>query len=290
MLDQKLKGFIAYCKVAGFRDKSIETLSLRLNEFNKFLKSKRFKIIQSVTYAHLSAFVADYKSPSVHVKKARIWSLHQFFHFLKLKGHIKENIAMDLPYPKMEKAVPQFLTIEEYNRILSHCASRVKQAFGLRNLIIIMMLGMLGLRTGTIVSMNIQDVDIVSGLAWVKDKGYYFQRTIVLPKVICAALQRYFDQIRISQGPLFLSKRGKRISPRTLQDIFRTISDSCGIHKHLHAHLFRHTAATHLNRVAGTTITQKVLGHSLRKNTYIYTHLNPDYYATYMKKHPFMKL
>ena len=59
MLVQKIKGFIAYCKVAGFKDKSIETLSLRLNEFNKFLKSKRLKNIQSVTYSHLSAFVAD---------------------------------------------------------------------------------------------------------------------------------------------------------------------------------------------------------------------------------------
>jgi integrase/recombinase XerC len=289
MLDKKIKGFIGYCKVAGFKEKSIETLSLRLNEFNRFLKSKRFNNIQSVSYSHLSAFVADYQSPSIHIKKARIWSLHQFFHFLRLKGHIKDNIAMDLPYPKIEKTVPHFLTIDEYNRILLYCSAHSHNLLGLRNLIIIMMLGLLGLRTGTIISMNIQDVDIVSGLAWVREKGF-IQRTIVLPEVLCVTLQRYFDLLRKRQGPLFLSKRGKRISPRTLQDIFRHIADTCGIHTHLHAHLFRHTAATHLNRVAGTTITQQVLGHSLRKNTYMYTHLNPDYYATYMKKHPFMKL
>jgi integrase/recombinase XerC len=197
---------------------------------------------------------------------------------------------MDLPYPKIEKTVPHFLTIDEYNRILLYCSTDSDHVIGLRNLIIIMMLGLLGLRTGTIISINIQDVDIVSGLAWIKDKGSYFRRTIILPEIICTALHRYFDRLRICRGPLFLSKRGKRISPRTLQDIFRNIADTCGIDKHLHAHLFRHTAATHLNRVAGTTITQQVLGHSLKKNTYKYTHLNPDYYATYMKKHPFMKL
>ncbi len=290
MLDQKIKAFIAYCKVAGFTKKSIESLTLRLNEFRQFLRSKRIKNIQSVSYAHLSAFIADYKSPSVHVKKSRVWSLHQFFHFLKLHGHIKENIAMDLPYPKIEKTVPYFLTVEEYNRILAHCSDRATDLLGLRNLIIIMMLGILGLRTGTIVAMNIKDMDIVSGLAWVKVKGHYFRHTVVLPKVICSTLQRYFDLIRTSKGPLFPSKRGKRISPRTLQDIFRNIANTCGIDKQLHAHLFRHTAATHLNRVAGTTITQHVLGHSLRKNTYKYTHLNPDQYAVYMKKHPFIKL
>ena len=165
MLEDNNKGFISYCKVAGFKEKSIETLSLRLNEFNKFLKSKRFKNIQSVTYSHLSAFVADYKSPSIHIKKARIWTLRQFFHFLKLKSYIKENIATQLPYPKIEKTVPHFLTINEYNRILFHCSSNASSPLGLRNLIIIMMLGLLGLRTGSIVSMNIQDVDIVSGLA-----------------------------------------------------------------------------------------------------------------------------
>jgi integrase/recombinase XerC len=285
MLEENIKGFISYCKVAGFKEKSIETLSLRLNEFNKFLKSKRFKNIQSVTYSHLSAFVADYRSPSIHIKKARIWTLRQFFHFLKLKSYIKDNIATQLPYPKIEKTVPHFLTIDEYNRILLYCSANANHVLGLRNLIIIMMLGLLGLRTGTIISINIQDLDIVSGLAWVKEKGF-LQRTIVLPEVICATVQTYFDILRKRQGPLFLSKRGKRLSARSLQDIFRGVADNCGIDKHLHARLFRHTAATHLNRVAGTTITQHLLCHSHRTNTNKYTHLNPDLYASYMKNIP----
>ena len=71
---------------------------------------------------------------------------------------------MDLPYPKIEKTIPHFLTIDEYNRILLYCSAHSDHALGLRNLIIIMMLGLLGLRTGTIISINIQDVDIVSGL------------------------------------------------------------------------------------------------------------------------------
>ena len=52
---------------------------------------------------------------------------------------------------------------------------------------------------------------------------------------------------------------------------------------------FRHTTATHLNKVAGVEITQHVLGHSRRANTLKYAHLNPDKYAVYMKQHPFMQ-
>ncbi len=289
MLEKKINGFIEYCKVAGFSEKSIETLLIRIHELNNFLKSQRFSNIRTVKYAHLSDFVADYKSPSIDVKKARVWTIKKFFHYLTLKGQIKENISRVLPYPKIEKTIPHFLTLEELNRILLYYTKKANTPLGLRNLIIIMMLGLLGLRTKSITSMNVQDVDVVAGLAWVKEKGFR-KRIMVLPEVICATLQRYLKNQGHRQGPLFLSKRGKRISPRTLQDIFRNAADSCGIHKHLHAHLFRHTAATHLNRVAGTTITQHVLGQRLRKNTMKYTHLNPDHYATYMKKHPFMKI
>ena len=75
-----------------------------------------------------------------------------------------------------------------------------------------------------------------------------------------------------------------------LQDIFQEAARDIGISKHLHAHIFRHTAATNLNKVGGIDITQNVLGHTLRQNTYKYTHLNPDVYAVYMKKHPYMNL
>jgi len=145
------------------------------------------------------------------------------------------------------------------------------------------------LRTGTIISLNIQDVDIVNGLIWVKEKGNRM-RVMVLPKILCQALNKYMSFRGKRPGPLFLSTRKKRLSPRSLQNIFRSIADEVGIDKYLHAHLFRHTAATHLNKVAGTTITQFVLGHSRRENTLKYTHLNPDQYAVYMKKHSFMNI
>jgi len=289
MLDKQIKGFLQYCKVCGFRARSRQALTIRLNDFIRFLREKRLSRVQSINYSHLSSFVADFKSPSIHVKKSRIWSLRQFYHYLKLNGIVRENIALGLPYPKIEKTVPKFLTIKEYNRILHHFTDRVTTPFGLRNLIIILLLGLIGIRTGAITALNVQDIDLVSGLAWIKEKGSR-KRVVVLPETISILLYKYLEQMGRSHGPLFLSKRGKRISPRTLQDIFRSAADSCGIHKHLHAHLFRHTAATHLNRVAGTTVTQHVLGHSHRKNTNKYTHLNPDHYAPYMKKHPFMSL
>jgi len=70
MLDEMIKSVISYCRVAGFQEKSIKTISLRLNEFNNFLQLKGISRVRSVTYSHLSVCVADYKTPSIHVKKS----------------------------------------------------------------------------------------------------------------------------------------------------------------------------------------------------------------------------
>jgi integrase/recombinase XerC len=101
MLEEQINDFIRYCKVSGFRDKSIESLSIRLNEFNKFLKTARLRKIKSITYRHLSSFIADYKNPSIHVKKARVWSLRQFFHYLKAQRICGSKHSIRLGCPKI---------------------------------------------------------------------------------------------------------------------------------------------------------------------------------------------
>ena len=102
MLEKQVNGFIDYCKVSGFKDKSIESLSLNLNKFKIFSGKIHASSIKKVTYRHLLSFVADFQSPSIHTKKARVWALRQF------------------------------LTIDEYNKILSHCCQEADTRPGIR--------------------------------------------------------------------------------------------------------------------------------------------------------------
>ena len=288
MLKNYITDFIAYCKVTDFSNNSIKSLRASLQDFTACMDEQQIDSIKDIGYGQLSGFVADFKTPSIHKKKARVWSLHQFFHFLTLTNIIKKNIALGLPYPKIEKTVPHFLTISEFNRIIEHFVLNVESSNGLRNLVLILMLGLLGLRTATVIGLDIEHIDTETGLAWITEKGRR-QRQLVLPKILNTLLEIYITEHHPGAGPLFLSIRKKRISSRILQEIFRTVVDELGINKRLHARLFRHTAATHLNKVAGTTITQAVLGHERRYNTLKYAHLNPDIYATYMKRHPFIQ-
>jgi len=246
MLHRHIDQFLDYCSLADFSIRSIQALTARLNEFDIFLKIQRIRSIKKVRYRHLIVFAADFNAPSIHVTKSRVWALRQFYHFLTLHRIIPENIATGLPYPKIEKTVPQFLTKEEYTLLIRHFTDRASSPMGLRNLIIIMLLGTLGLRTATLTAINIEHIDLTCGLLWIREKGRR-NRNIVLPHCLCKIIRNYLQPQRRKKGPLLISKRKKRISPRTLQDIFRTAADHLGIDKKLHARLFRHTAATHLN-------------------------------------------
>jgi integrase/recombinase XerC len=290
MLHRIIQEFLSYCRLADFSHRSLQALAIRLNEFADFLKSQHLRSIQKVSYLNLVAFVADFNSPSIHVRKSRVWTLRQFYHFLTLHHKVAENIASGLAYPKIEKTVPQFLTQPEYNRLIRYFSTRANDLWGFRNLIIVMLLGTLGLRTTTLRMIDVADVDLRYGLLWVREKGARL-RSLILPQSLCEIIGSYlkYSKQKGPHVPLLISKRGQRISQRALQDIFRKAADRTGIKKNLHPRLFRHTAATHLNRVAGTEITQHVLGHARRVNTLQYAHLNPDKYALYMKRHPYMQ-
>ena len=75
MLHRFIQEFLAYCRLADFSHRSTQALAIRLNEFTAFLKSQRIRSIKKATYLDLVAFVADFNSPSIHVRKSRVWTL-----------------------------------------------------------------------------------------------------------------------------------------------------------------------------------------------------------------------
>jgi integrase/recombinase XerC len=287
MLKMYVNEFLDYCKAADFSPRSRQSMTITLREFVAFLGELPVDSPKDITYGLLSTFVADFRVPSVHKKKAGVWCLHQFFHFLTVTEVVRKNIASGLPYPKIEQTVPDFLTAEEYNRIIEFFVGDADKPGGLRNLVMVLILGLLGLRTSSLIALDIEHIDIEAGLALVWEKGDR-RRLMVLPELLVKVLVVYLDRLGADNGPLFLSTRKKRISPRTLQDIFQVAVGELGLDRPLHARLFRHTAAALLNKTAGTTVTQAVLGHARRHNTLRCTHLNPDQYGRYMQRHPFM--
>ena len=119
-------------------------MASRINEFQNYLQTQKIKSIKKLACKHLVDFAGDFQNPSIHVTKSRVWMLRQFYHFLTLNEHVPENIAVKLPYPKIEKTVPDFLTQDDLNRLIHHFAGQAHDLIGLRNLVIILLLGFSG--------------------------------------------------------------------------------------------------------------------------------------------------
>jgi len=77
MLHRHIKHFLDYCGMADFSIRSIQALTVRLNEFTDFLKTQPIRSVKKVRYRHLIEFAADYNRPSIHVTKSRVWTLRQ---------------------------------------------------------------------------------------------------------------------------------------------------------------------------------------------------------------------
>ena len=285
MLASIITNFLTYCKTYNFGKRSLEVFSSQLNELSRHLHSLHICSIKDITYKHLLSFVTS-GDPSVYTKKHRVWTLHQFFHYLKINTIITKNIASKIPYPKIPKKEPEFLSFPQLKAILIYFISNAHTETGMRNLIIILFLIFLGLRITSIINIDIPDVDLKSSSLLVTEKGNR-KRIVPLLQVLCTFLFPYIKAQQRDLGPLFLSARNNtRLSSRSVQHIITEASDVLGMR--IYSRIFRHTAATELNRIAGLDVTKQVLGHRRRESTKRYVHLNPDVYAEYMRRHPFM--
>ena len=154
MLASTITDFLTYCKTYNFGKRSIEVFSSKLNEFSRHLKYLNIHSIHDIIYEQLISFVSS-GNPSVYTKKHRVWTLHQFFHYLKINTIITKNIASKIPYPKIPKKEPEFLSFLQLKEILNYFISFARTESGMRSLIIILFLTFLGLRINSIINIDI---------------------------------------------------------------------------------------------------------------------------------------
>lgn len=204
-------------------------------------------------------------------------ALRSFYKYLLRERLVAHNPTTGISAPKSPRRLPRTLDIDQTQQLLETPSREDDEFLALRDQAIMELFYSSGLRLGELVALDTGTIDFAQGQVEVLGKG---GKTRIVPVggVALRAIQAWL-RVRDSVGPqdtaLFISRRGSRISPRSVQLRLARQSLQRGAGQHVHPHMLRHSFASHLLESSGELRSvQELLGHANLSTTQIYTHLD----------------
>lgn len=205
-----------------------------------------------------------------------------FFKYLNYEDIIKEDPSELLEAPKLGRKLPDTLSYNEIDTLLS--AIDLSKPEGPRNRAMLEVLYSCGLRVSELVGLRINNLFLDSGFIRVIGKGDK-ERLVPIGADATKHLNIYINDVRIHipvqtgfEDHVFLGRRGKSLSRVMVFTVIKRLAESVGLKKKISPHTFRHSFATHLvEGGADLRAVQEMLGHESITTTEIYTHLDRDY-------------
>jgi len=213
-------------------------------------------------------------------------ALRAFLTWLEREGVVAANPAAGIRPPKSRRPLPGVLDTDQTARLLDFEAD---DSVHLRDRAIVELFYGSGLRLSELTSLRVGDLDLTAGFVRVMGKGRKV-RQVPLGRHSIRALEAYFADrgAPTADAPAFLGRRGRAISPRTVQQRLKRLAIAQLGSDALHPHMLRHSFASHLLESSGDLrAVQELLGHSDISTTQIYTHLDFQQLArVYDASHP----
>lgn len=172
-----------------------------------------------------------------------------------------------IPWPKKEQRLPQPVEAADIQKMLSVCQNIKHRA-------IIYLLYGCGLRIGEVINLQPQHIDRQGMVIHVIGGKGKKDRIVQLPEKLLLLLRQYYKSYR-PKNYLFNGQFQDQYSQRSINQFLKTYAKKTGVKQHVHAHLLRHSFATHsLEQGTDLLYVQKLLGHNNIKTTTIYTHVS----------------
>lgn len=306
--------FIEYLNLArNYSKNTIISYRIDLKQFTDFLiksfygekdfteeELNKLRIdVTNVDLLLLKSFVADlFEKQKLDIKKVRKFSnrsitrkisvIKSFFKHIYKKGYVKSNIATGLGFPKIEKKLPSYLSMNEINELLDKVGD---DELNFLNKAIIETFYGTGIRLNELINIKINDVNFSNNTVKVLGKGSK-QRIVPFGSKAETAIKNYLqirEIINLNKlDLLFMSKKGKKLyAVEVRRMVKKNLSTVTDIKKNS-PHVLRHSFATHLlDNGADIRAVKDLLGHENLSTTQIYTHVNPEKLKkVYKQAHP----
>ena len=278
----------------GLSNNSIANYTLDVKKLITYLESNAINISPlDIDNEVIQGFIYDIAKEVNARSQSRIISgLRSFFDYLIFEDYRKTNPLELIESPKIGRKLPDTLSVEEIDTIISEIDLSTPQ--GERNRAIIETLYSCGLRVSELTNLKISDLFFDEGFIKVTGKGDK-QRFVPIGALTQKFINIYKNEIRIHipiikeyGDTLFLNRRGKQLSRAMIFTIVKQLTEKAGIRKKISPHTFRHSFATHLlENGADLRAIQLMLGHESITTTEIYMHVDKSHLRNVIDKyHP----
>lgn len=288
-MEQEIKGFVSYLHQVKKTSQNTELSYQRdLLKMMRFLQEQKVGNVSDVTETMLNSYILDLekKGMAPATVSRNIASMKAFYLYLLKNGTIKKDPAEKLKAPKVEKKLPDILSVSEVARLLEQPGERT--AKGLRDRAMLELLYATGIRVTELISLKLDDVNWKLDYIVCRDRGK--ERIIPFGAKAKAALDKYMKAARteLVDGKecdiLFPNCSGGGMSRQGFWKLLKQYVKQAGIQMEITPHTLRHSFAAHLvDNGADLHVVQEMLGHSDISTTMMYAARTREVYA---KAHP----
>ena len=292
-----IRDYLVYLEtIMGRSPRTVSEYYLDLRTFFRYILQKRglispalafdqitleqvdLALVRSVTRSEILDFLVfaarqrpkHHKSPEttygneVRTRARKVSALRGFYKYYCDKLQlVDDNPTKSLDMPKAKQELPKYLTLRESLDLLEAIDGPNRE----RDYCIITLFLNCGMRLSELVSINMSDVIHNNSTLRIIGKGNK-ERIVYLNDACLTSIATYVrvrpkDDVK-DRNALFLSNRGTRISPKTVQAMVNKYLDKIGLGGAGYSvHKLRHTAATLMYRHGNVDIRvlQDILGH-----------------------------
>ncbi|MBK8986063.1 MAG: tyrosine recombinase [Chloroflexi bacterium] len=286
-MEEQLQAFLDFLQYE-YKYSSNTTAAYRndLGQFMSFL-SRSYPGVTNwsdVTVAIVDSYVDSmkeqpYASSSVARKVAAVKS---FFNHLFSRSVIHENPTTNIDSPKVKKRLPKTLSAEDIEKLLQAPKQKKPTPKQLRDMALLTMLYNTGMRVTEVVSLTLDDVDLVDDVLICQGKDET-SRELPLDEETKETVVNYLENGRQylvknkDEAALFLNHRGQQLTRQGLWLIIKAYAKKAKLSGEVTPHTLRHSFAAHkLDGGSNLQEVQRLLGHANISTTQIYTQVKSE--------------
>ncbi len=279
----------------GLAANSVYAYNSDLCDFIKFLEENSLKSFSELSRDTIFNYLATLKNAGMESTTIarRLISIKLCLRYLVSEKVLQQDVSAVMDSPKIWNLLPDYLTENEVDALLTAFPCSTKEPLLFRNRVILEVFYATGLRVSEAADLTLNSIDFTAETIRITGKGSKV-RLVPCAHSTLLLVRRYISEIRPlldSTGTakyLFLSNNGRRLDRERIWGIVKLAAETVNIRKNVHPHTLRHSFASHLlAHGADLRVIQEMLGHADIGTTEIYTHVDKRRFSNIHKQfHP----